>query len=651
MVVLVKPAELALLSALVAARLLGANGVAFPSYQDPQTAEPSLPHPKGASAPCAVRPAVLGANLSGYGQVVRSWFEPPDDETACSCSGRGVSESCWSQVVLLFDGHVRGVQFDRFGAVWFRGVELLRTTTPEPSPSGIEWHVERDITDFQSLFRSAGEMTLMIPNVVDPTYTGVLHINVSIAFYQLTASAPDVWTVLPLQDITNASDPLNRLANSGALGQASAVKLDPASDVNQIRLHVFASGHGCEEFWYTNVPGTDVPSGTCGGGAYRELLVYIDGVLADAVLPFPVIYTGGINPLLWRPLTGILSFDIPPYEFDLTPFASWLLDGAAHNVTVQVWGNNPQGTWFLDPVLLLRHAEANQSISGGRIRKLPDSVPNVTEQVHKKSNTSSTQWMRGSHSYEVQSQLHLRSGQEIDCLVSGEIAAESTNVALSATTQVTRGRFTSNRRQTCGSWKSVRLADFRLNVVDVAFEDNKSLFLNASINLSRALTARFEDATGVLGVIELNNSISSAAVYNRSSVNHSQVNLESANSSEHYQISTETGGSDRETGCYEKHLTASRGYISSAFEHNTCEWPFGVYVCGSTFCGHPQASGPFLAPGLPAVPGKPTSKLQSDAWPLLATLRRPSRWSAGESAGVQQPMAWTQSWQPEVLYS
>ncbi|CAE7449697.1 unnamed protein product, partial [Symbiodinium necroappetens] len=144
------------------------------------------------------------------------------------------------------------------------------------------------------------------------------------------------------------------------------------------------------EFWYTNVPGTDVPSGTCGGGAYRELLVYIDGVLADAVLPFPVIYTGGINPLLWRPLTGILSFDIPPYEFDLTPFASWLLDGAAHNVTVQVWGNNPQGTWFLDPVLLLRHAEANQSISGGRIRKLPDSVPNVTEQVHKKSNTSST---------------------------------------------------------------------------------------------------------------------------------------------------------------------------------------------------------------------------------------------------------------------
>ena len=33
-------------------------------------------------------------------------------------------------------------------------------------------------------------------------------------------------------------------------------------------------------------------------------------------------------------------------------------------------------------------------------------------------------------------------------------------------------RFTSNRRQTCGPSKSARLADFRLNVVDVAFEDD-----------------------------------------------------------------------------------------------------------------------------------------------------------------------------------
>ena len=30
--------------------------------------------------------------------------------------------------------------------------------------------------------------------------------------------------------------------------------------------------------------------------------------------PFPVVYTGGLNPLLWRPITGIESFDVVPYS-------------------------------------------------------------------------------------------------------------------------------------------------------------------------------------------------------------------------------------------------------------------------------------------------------------------------------------------------
>jgi hypothetical protein len=38
------------------------------------------------------------------------------------------------------------------------------------------------------------------------------------------------------------------------------------------------------------------------------------------VHPFPVIYTGGANPLLWRPLASLRAFDIPSMYLDLTPF-------------------------------------------------------------------------------------------------------------------------------------------------------------------------------------------------------------------------------------------------------------------------------------------------------------------------------------------
>jgi len=50
--------------------------------------------------------------------------------------------------VLDFYGSVAGVQFDRYGALWLGGFELLRLTTPEPSPDGISWHVEKDVTDY-----------------------------------------------------------------------------------------------------------------------------------------------------------------------------------------------------------------------------------------------------------------------------------------------------------------------------------------------------------------------------------------------------------------------------------------------------------------------------------------------------------------------
>jgi hypothetical protein len=64
----------------------------------------------------------------------------------------------------------------------------------------------------------------------------------------------------------------------------------------------------------------------------------IDGQLAGVVWPFPIIFTGGIVPGLWRPLVGVDSFDIREDEIDITPWLPLLCDGREHNFTVRVSG-------------------------------------------------------------------------------------------------------------------------------------------------------------------------------------------------------------------------------------------------------------------------------------------------------------------------
>ncbi|GAB2730049.1 hypothetical protein GCM10027072_25480 [Streptomyces bullii] len=63
----------------------------------------------------------------------------------------------WSKVVLRLDGKVKGRQYDRLGQLRVGGVEILRTSTPQPSPDGIEWSVEKDVT--ATATRSAARRT------------------------------------------------------------------------------------------------------------------------------------------------------------------------------------------------------------------------------------------------------------------------------------------------------------------------------------------------------------------------------------------------------------------------------------------------------------------------------------------------------------
>jgi hypothetical protein len=80
-----------------------------------------------------------------------------------------------------------------------------------------------------------------------------------------------------------------------------------------------------------------LPNGfTFGNGPFRELRFLVDGRLAGIAFPYAVIFTGGIVPTAWRPITSYGAIDLPTYHFDLTPFIPVLTDGQPHNITLEV---------------------------------------------------------------------------------------------------------------------------------------------------------------------------------------------------------------------------------------------------------------------------------------------------------------------------
>uniref|UniRef100_A0AAU1I9H0 Peptide-N4-asparagine amidase A n=1 Tax=Streptomyces sp. NBC_00180 TaxID=2903632 RepID=A0AAU1I9H0_9ACTN len=300
-------------------------------WHDPLTAAPPVTEPSGKSCQVTVAEAQF-RDFTPY----KGTYTPPD-----GCGDR------WSKVVLRMDGKVKGRQYDRLGHLQVGGVEVFRTSTPEPSPDGIEWSVEKDVTRYSDTFRRSQDVEMLIGNVVDDTYTGVIDVKVTLTFYagRPAAGTPD--RVLTLRDGT----------------------LTTPRNSERIVAEVYAtgSGGGCEEFWYLSAPEPAPYSCKAAGGPYREVQVEVDGQLAGVAAPFPHVWTGGwSNPFLWYVTPGPRAFDVKPIEYDLTPFAGLLNDGRPHRVEVSVVGvPEGQSGWSAPVNVLVRQDAKSAHVTGG----------------------------------------------------------------------------------------------------------------------------------------------------------------------------------------------------------------------------------------------------------------------------------------------
>lgn len=315
-------------------------------WHDPITAAPPVSRPENTRS-CEV--TVAEAQFRDF-TPYRGTYAPPAE-----CGRKGE----WSKVVLRLDGKVKGRQFDRLGYLHIGGVEVFRTSTPQPSPDGIEWSVEKDVTQYSDTLRTAQPVEMLIGNVVDDTYTGVLDVEVTLTFYaggpgaRRGNTAPDRVPdrVLTLQDGTTLTTPRN-------------------SERVIAEVYATGSGGGCEEYWYLTVPEDAPYSCKADEGPYREVQISVDGRLAGIAAPFPNVWTGGwSNPFLWYVVPGPRAFDIQPLRYDLTPFAGLLNDGRPHRVEVSVVGVPEGQTGWSAPVNVLVWQDAKSAHVTGALTK------------------------------------------------------------------------------------------------------------------------------------------------------------------------------------------------------------------------------------------------------------------------------------------
>lgn len=332
---------------------------------NPASPEPPVTRPS--TAPCTV---TLFDNeaFADYSAHPISYAPP------ASCPGP------WAKVVLTVDFTVtKGRQFDRTASLYLGNANIFYGTTAEPrsalSPS---WRVEKDITDLSAILMTPQSGQSIIYNIVNSTYTGVIYGTAKLMFYPVNyrnAAPITPQVVIPVSGI-NSPYALNTTISE------NTTSFTAPRNVERAYLDVIAQSQSNDEFWYLCVPNEFTNQlQSCGNTSFRETEVTIDGKPAGVAPVYPWIYTGGIDPYLWEPITGIQTLNFKPYRVDLTPFAGLLSDGAQHTIGISVFNAN---NYFLATANLLLYTDPFRRETGGDLIEdtlSPAPMPSVSQNL------------------------------------------------------------------------------------------------------------------------------------------------------------------------------------------------------------------------------------------------------------------------------
>jgi len=327
------------------------------------TAVPDVPAPPGQA--CVV-PLFDNQAFADFTPKTFSYAPPP------GCAGP------WAKVVLEADYRVTtGRQFDRTASIWIGGVNVYLGTTQEPSAAiAPSWHVEQDLTDYASLLRQAQSGRTILGNVVDGTYTGVIHGSARLVFHP--GQAPN----LPDRIVSLSNDASGDFNYIHDATERAGKSVTLPRNMTAIYMDVLAQSQSSDEFWYLCVPdGVADELYSCPGSGFREAVVYVDGRAAGVAPVYPWIYTGGVSPALWRPIPGVQTFNFKPFRVNLTPFAGQLNDGLPHRIDLGV--TNAQSYFATAASLLVYQDKTRGVVSGGLVQNTLQADPGQQDVIER----------------------------------------------------------------------------------------------------------------------------------------------------------------------------------------------------------------------------------------------------------------------------
>lgn len=531
-------------------------------YQDPVTALPPVTRPD--TPHCAV--TVMRHDFAdSYGQPYTGTVTPP-----AQCAGP------WSKVVLTWSGSVQGRQYDRLAGVWIGGAEVLRTSTPEPDDDGIGWHVDKDITAFTPLLRTPQPLVADLGNLVNSTYTGVYHMTLTLTYYTADRRhpAPAVADrVVPLSGGSTTAAGWYDLAP----GQSATASVVLPRNLVTARLEVYARGGGCDEQWFDSVPSdlaAQAPDYLCGGGSYREVQVAVDGRPAGLAQPYPVVYSGGIVPTLWRPIPAVDQFLTLPYDLDLTPFTGLLVDGRPHTVTLTPYG--AADTWTVDGTLFLTTDHHAARTSGALTADTVGTSPAVSTTERPAGDGSTAVHTATTRDWVTQGYVDTSRGRITTRVAQRTAYTNDDTVSDGGRHQVVRQRdagATTVSTSTAGDAGAVRTARHAWSYpVDVdlsvpVYTDGDDYELSGSVRQQRVLTdsVRAGRSGAWRPVAVTDDTVTATGVLARQA---GTVVSSDGTGSEHWLGTTDTGG------CYDRTLTAAHGWLTADVTR-PCRLPSG----------------------------------------------------------------------------